>query len=171
LIAKRPTEATQRTKTITWEDPQATAAKAAGLTGREVLQGIADGLLPPPPIAKLIGTELVCVGEGEVRFRCTPDESVYNPMGVVHGGLLCTLLDTAAGCAVQTLLPAGVISTSIEIKVSFLKVLRADCGEIEVHGEVLRVGKRVAFAQAHARDAAGELVGHATTSLAITRPA
>jgi acyl-coenzyme A thioesterase PaaI-like protein len=107
------------------------AAKAAGLTGREVLQAIADGLLPPPPIAKLIGTELVFVGEGEVRFRCTPDESVYNPMGV----------------------------------------LRADSGEIEVHGEVLRVGKRVAFAQAHARDATGELVGQATTSLAITRPA
>jgi uncharacterized protein (TIGR00369 family) len=88
---------------------------------------------------------------------------------MVHGGLLCTLLDSAAGCAVHTLLPAGAGYASIEIKVSFLRPLRADAGTIEVHGQALKVGQRVAFAEAHARDSTGELVGHATTSLAISR--
>jgi uncharacterized protein (TIGR00369 family) len=121
-------------------------------------------------MASLVGAEIVWVDEGEVVFRCNPDESTYNPLGVVHGGLLCTMLDTAAGCAVQTLLPVGVGYASIEIKVSFLKPLRAASGEIKVEGRALQVGRRIAFAEAHARDATGELVGHATTSIALTRP-
>jgi uncharacterized protein (TIGR00369 family) len=161
---------TARGKTISWHDPAVLGAAGASLSGRELLQAIRDGRLPPPPMAALIGAELVSVGEGEAVFRCSPDESTYNPLGVVHGGLLCTLLDTAAGCAVHTLLPAGAGYASIEIKVSFLEPLRAGAGEIEVHGRALRVGRRVAFAEAHARAKSGELVGHATTSLALDRP-
>jgi uncharacterized protein (TIGR00369 family) len=158
-----------RSRPISWHDPLVLAVAGAELSGREFLQAIIDGRLPPPPIATLIGAELVSVAEGEAVFRCTPDESTYNPIGMVHGGLLCTLLDSAAGCAVHTLLPAGAGYGSIEIKVSFLKPLRADSGQIEVHGHALRVGGRVAFAEAHARDQNGELVGHATTSLAVSR--
>ena len=99
-----------------------------------------------------------------------PDESTYNPIGIVHGGFLCTLLDSAAGCAVHTLLPAGTGYGSIEIKVSFLNPLHASSGPIETRGRALRVGGRVAFAEAHARDQNGQLVGHATTSLALRRP-
>jgi len=132
-----------RTKSISWQDPAALAAA---------------------------GAELVSVGDGEALFRCTPDESTYNPIGMVHGGLLCTLLDSAAGCAIHTLLPAGAGYGTIEIKVSFLKPLTASSGPIEAHGRALRVGGRVAFAEAHARDQNGELVGHATTSLALSRP-
>jgi uncharacterized protein (TIGR00369 family) len=159
-----------RSRTVSWHDPAALRAAGATLPGREFLQAILDGQLPPPPMAALIGSELVSVGEGEAVFRCTPDESTYNSLGIVHGGLLCTLLDTAAGCAVQTLLPAGAGYASIEIKVSFLRSLRANAGEIEARGQALKVGRRVAFAEAHARDQSGELVGHATTSLAINRP-
>jgi uncharacterized protein (TIGR00369 family) len=161
---------TAQSKTVSWHDPAALAAAGDTLSGREFLQAILDGRLPPPPMAALVGSDLVSVGEGEAVFRCTPDESTYNPLGIVHGGLLCTLLDTAAGCAVHTLLPAGAGYASIEIKVSFLKPLRANAGEIEVHGQALKVGRRVAFAQAHAREQNGELAGHATTSLAISRP-
>jgi len=112
----------------------------------------------------------VSVADGEAVFRCAPDESTYNPIGMVHGGLLCTVLDSAAGCAVHTLLPAGAGYGTIEIKVSFLEPLHADAGEIEIHGHALRVGRRVAFAEAHARDTRGRLVGHATTSIAVTQP-
>ncbi len=102
-----------------------------------------------------------------VRFAWTPDESAYNPIGMIHGGLLCTLLDFAAGAAVHTQLPAGVSFSSIEIKVSYLKTLRANSGDIDVHGRALQIGRRVAFAEAHARNPAGELVGHATSSIAV----
>jgi uncharacterized protein (TIGR00369 family) len=159
-----------RSKIVTWQDPAALAAAGTQLSGREFLEAIGSGRLAAPPIAELIGARLVSVGDGEVVFRCTPDESTYNPIGLVHGGLLCTLLDSAAGCAVQTRLPAGVGYSSIEIKVSFLKPVRLGTGELEVRGRAVRVGRRVAFAEAHARDGDGELVGHATTSVALMRP-
>ena len=158
-----------RSKGMTWYDPAVLGARGAELPGREFLQSIADGQLPPPPIATLLGAELVAVGDGEAVFCCTPDESTYNPIGMVHGGVLCTLLDSAAGCAVHTLLPGGTGYSSIEIKVTFLKPVQAGAGHIAVHGRALRVGGRVAFAEAHARDRNGELVGHATTSIAVRR--
>jgi uncharacterized protein (TIGR00369 family) len=157
-----------RTRELTWYDPAIPAEAAGKLTGREFLQAIVDRRLPPPPIASLLGAELVSVGEGEAVFRITPDETAYNPIGMVHGGLLCTMLDSAAGCAVQMLLPAGAGYGTIEIKVSFLRPLHADDDPIEVHGRVLRAGSRIAFAEAHAYDPDGELVGHATTSIALT---
>lgn len=156
-----------RTREITWYSPATLTAAAAELSGRRLLEAISDGRLPAPPMAELIGARLVLVGDGEVRFAWTPDESAYNPIGMVHGGLLCTLLDFAAGAAVHTKLPAGVGFSSIEIKVSYLKALRADSGDLQVHGRALQVGRRVAFAEAHALNPAGELVGHATTSIAV----
>ena len=80
------------------------------------------------------------------------------------------LLDSACGCAVQSLLPAGVAISSIEIKVSFLSPLRSDSGELEMTGKALRVGRQVAFAEADARSGVGKLVGHATSSIALLRP-
>jgi uncharacterized protein (TIGR00369 family) len=159
-----------RSRTVTWEDPSVSAAALASMSGRELLEAIVDGRLPRPPMAELIDTRLTSVGEGVAVFECTPDESAYNPIGLVHGGLLCTLLDSAAGCAVHTLLPAGTGYSSIEIKVSFLAPVRADGGTLEVEGRALRVGRQVAFAEAHARTQDGKLVGHATSSLAVMRP-
>jgi hypothetical protein len=76
-----------RSKTITWYEPATLGASAAKLTGREFTQAVSDGRLPPPPMASLVGAQLDFVGDGEVRFLCVPDESTYNPLGIVHGGL------------------------------------------------------------------------------------
>lgn len=159
-----------RTKTVTWYDPSISATAGASTPGREYLQAIVEGKLPRPPIADLVGARLHSVADGEAVFRCTPDESTYNPGGIVHGGLLCMLLDSACGCSVQSRLPAGVFISTIEIKVSFLSPLRAGSGELEVIGKALRVGRQVAFSEAHARNGEGKLVGHATSSIALLRP-
>lgn len=159
-----------RTRTVTWYDPAIALAAAAQMPGREYLQAIIDGELPRPPFAALTGARLVAVDDGVAVFRFTPEESTLNPLGIVHGGMLCTMLDSAAGCAVHTQLPAGVGMSSIEIKVSFLSAVTAGGGALEVEGRALRVGRQVAFAEAHARTAAGKLVGHATTSIALARP-
>jgi hypothetical protein len=105
-----------RQKTITWYDPLAAAEKGAAMAGIDHLRAMLDGLLPPPPIAAHFGLQVVSVEPGEVTFTCMPDESAYNPIGLVHGGLVCTLLDSVTGCAVQSTLPAGFGYTSVEIR-------------------------------------------------------
>lgn len=134
-----------------------------------MFQAIAGGSLPPPPLTALVGAELGFVGDGEVVFECTPDESIYNPLGIVRGGLLCTMLDFATGAAVQTLITGGAGCPSIEIKVSHLKAVRADSGAIELRGRALRVATHIAFGEAQARDAVGEVVAQGTSSLAVVR--
>ena len=100
------------------------------------MQAIRDGVLPPPPIAMLMQFDIRALEEGRVEFGCTLDESVYNPIGVVHGGLVCTLLDTVAGCAVHTTLPAGMGYTSIELKVNYLRAVHATSGPLTAIGRV-----------------------------------
>jgi len=112
-------------RTISWHDPRLTAAALPTLSGLEALRAMLAGTYPPPPIMAALGIALEAVEPGEAVFTCTPDDSVYNPIGVVHGGLVCTLLDSAIGCAVHTTLSAGVAYTSIELKVSYLRPVHA----------------------------------------------
>src|ERR1700712_619244 len=155
-----------RSKVVTWYDPMTLAASAAGLTGLEFLGALRDGRLPPPPIASLLGMDVVSVGTGDVVFTCLPDESVYNPIGVVHGGLVCTLLDTVAACAVPSTLPVNVGYTSVEIKVSYLRPVRGGV-ELTAHGWVTKPGRRVAFAEADVRDPSGAILATASSTCLV----
>jgi uncharacterized protein (TIGR00369 family) len=156
-----------RRKTISWEDPMLTARAGTGLTGLEFMRRMASGEVPAPPIARLMGFGLGTVAEGVAEFVGTPDESVYNPIGMVHGGYVCTLLDSALGCAVHTTLPVGAAYTSIEIKVNYLRPVHADVGELRVRGRVTKSGRRVAFAEGDVQDAAGRVLATAQSSLLV----
>jgi len=156
-----------RTRTVEWHDPLITAAGALERSGLETMQAIRDGVLPPPPIAKLVQMGITALEEGRAEFTCDVDESVYNPIGVVHGGLVCTMLDTVAGCAVHTTLPAGVGYTSIELKVSYLRAVHASSGPLTAIGRVVKPGRRVAFAEGEVLDAAGRTVATASSSLLV----
>ena len=164
--APHPDWGAPQSRTITWYDPQVARNLITDQSGREHLQAMIDGRIPPPPVTGLVSSRLVSVGDGEAVFRCRPDASWLNPLGLVHGGLLCTLLDSAMGVAVQTTQPATRGYATIELKISFLKPVPYDGSEIEARGRVLRVGRRIAFAEAHAYDSDGSLVGHGTSSLA-----
>ncbi len=155
-----------RSKVVTWHDPLQLAAAAAGLSGLDFLTALLDGTLPPPPIATLVGMNPVSVTAGDVVFTCLPDESVYNPIGVVHGGLVCTLLDTVAACAVHSTLPRGVGYTSVEIKVSYLRPVAAGV-ELTAHGWVTKPGRRVAFAEGDVRDPSGVLLATASSTCLV----
>jgi uncharacterized protein (TIGR00369 family) len=159
-----------REKVVSWEDPLAIAAAGHDLTGREFLEAVRAGRIPPPPIARLLGFELTAVGDGEATFSGTPDESVFNPIGTVHGGYVATLLDSALGCAVQTTLPAGTAYTSIEIKVSYLRPITLRPGTLTVTGRVTKPGRRVSFADGEARDADGRLLATAQSSFLVMAP-
>jgi len=159
--------APERTRTVSWDDPMLTAAGGLQRSGLATLEAIRDGVLPPPPIARLMQFDILELAEGRVVFGCTLDESVYNPLGVVHGGLVCTLLDTVVGCAVHSTLPQGLGYTSIELKVNYLRAVRADSGPLTAVGTVLKPGRRVAFADGQVLDAAGRLVATASSSLLV----
>jgi uncharacterized protein (TIGR00369 family) len=156
-----------RSRTVTWHDPRVTAAGALERSGLETLLAIRDGILPPAPIGMLMQFDIRSLEEGRVEFGCTLDESVYNPIGVVHGGLVCTLLDTVAGCAVHTTLPAGMAYTSIEIKVNYLRAVHATSGPLTAIGRVVKPGRRVAFAEGEILDAQGRSVATASSSLLV----
>jgi uncharacterized protein (TIGR00369 family) len=155
-----------RQRTITWHRPLR-PDQVAGLTGLEVLRAIRDGALPPPPMASVFGFRITDVDPGRVVFECEPDESSYNPLGVVHGGLVCTLADSVTGCAVHSMLPAGVSYTSIDVAVSYLRAVTADSGTLRAIGTTTKVGRRVGFAEATIEDGAGRLVATATSSLLV----
>lgn len=155
-----------RSKTISWHDPLALAAAGRSLSGLEFLRKIADRELPAPPIAELFGFDIVSVGPGDVVFRCEPDESTYNPIGVVHGGMACVLLDTVAGCAVHTTLAAGVGYTSLEIKVNYLRPIHGGTTLI-AHGWVTKPGRRAAFAEGDIRDGNGVVLATGSSTCLV----
>jgi uncharacterized protein (TIGR00369 family) len=163
----RPDWGEARTKTITWHDPLAAARIGATMAGLDYLRAMRDGVLPAPPIAALFGARLVDVAVGTVTFSCTPDESAYNPIGLIHGGLVCTLLDSVLGCAVQSTLPAGVGYASIEIKVNYVRPVHADGRELMAYGRLTKPGRRVAFAEGDVRNLDGLVVATASGSCLI----
>lgn len=158
---------TERSRTVAWTDPVEARKAAAGLSGLEMMRALHDGTIPPPPMAVLTNSTVIEVEPGRVVFTCTPGEEHYNPLGTVHGGLLCTLLDTVVGCAAHTTLDAGVGYTSIEIKVSYLRPVTLGSGTLTATGRVTKPGRRVIFADGEVRDAAGALVATASSSLLV----
>lgn len=160
----------ERTRTYTWHDPLASFAELAGLSGLEALQAIVAGKIPPPPISATLGIEgLTDVEEGRVVFHLTPGEHHYNPIGSVHGGVFATLLDSACGCAVMSMLPAGDFYTSLDLSVKFLRGMTKDTGPVRCVGTVTHIGRRTALAEARIVDANDKLYATATSSCMIFR--
>ncbi|HZO02871.1 MAG TPA: PaaI family thioesterase [Burkholderiales bacterium] len=157
----------KRTLEVQWEDPLALAETGRKLSGIEFLRAIRDGKLPHPPICALLNYRLVEVDPGHAVFEGTPGEQHYNPIGVVHGGIAMTLLDSAMGCAVQTRMPAGGGYTTLEAKTNLVRAVSASTGKLRAIGKVLHVGKRMATAESRLEDLEGKLYAHATTTCLV----
>jgi uncharacterized protein (TIGR00369 family) len=157
----------QHSRTVTWHEPGPGTARGLAMAGIDYLKAMIAGELPPPSIAALMQFEIVEAEPGKVVFTCSPDGSVYNPNGGVHGGLVCTLLDSVAGSAVHSTLPAGKGYTSIEINVNYLKPVRLDAGPLTATGTVVKAGSRVGFTEGVVTDASGALVATATSTLLV----
>jgi uncharacterized protein (TIGR00369 family) len=138
-----------------------------GRSGLEFLGAIAAGEVPPPPIAVLLGMGIERVGEGRVTFTLVPGEHLYNPIGSVHGGVFATVLDSAMGCAVHSVLPAGRAYTTLELKVNYVRPLTAAVARVRCEGEVLSAGRRVATASGRIVGEDGTLYAHATTTCLV----
>jgi uncharacterized protein (TIGR00369 family) len=137
----------QRSKTIEWTEPVPLAAALPAMSGLEFLRAIASGELPQPPIMATM--------------------SCFNPIGTIHGGYACTVLDSAAACAGQTVLPAGSGYTSIDLHVAYLRPVLPQNGPFTAVGRVVKPGRRVIFTEAELLDATGAVVATATSSLLV----
>ena len=139
------------------------------MSGMEFLRAIQERALPATPIANLLGIEPIAFEEGCATFAVEPAEYHYNPIGSVHGGLACALLDTAMACAVHTTLPAGTDYTTLELKVNLLRPLTIETGRVVCTGRIIHVGGRIATAEARITDAAGAMYAHGTTTCMVFR--
>jgi uncharacterized protein (TIGR00369 family) len=173
MTQRTPGSDAARTLTVTWDDPVASAEAGRALSGLEYMRAIAEGRAAPAPIARLMSFEPVAgaIHEGDVTFRCVPGEQHFNPIGIVHGGLVSTLLDSVMGCAVHTTLPVGVGYATLELKVNMVRAITLDTGPISAHGTVIHGGGRIATAEGRVvAEETGKLLAHATTTCMILRP-
>ena len=161
------TQTGERERTHTWADPAPGFAALPVTAGLDLLLAMGRGDLPMPPFASTVGITAVEAETGRVVFEFIPAEHHVNPLGVVHGGMLATLLDTCTGCAVHTTLPAGTAYTSIDVSVRFLRPATLGSGVIRGEGVVVSSGRRTAMAEAKAYDAKGRLLAHATSTCLI----
>jgi uncharacterized protein (TIGR00369 family) len=157
----------RRQRTITWQDPMISANAATVMKGLEFLQAIKNGALPPPPISQLLGYTIAEIEVGRAVFELDPAEYHYNPIGMVHGGVASTVLDSAMACSIHTSLPAGKVYTTLEFKVNFVRPLTDKTGRVRCVAEVIHVGQRVGTAQAKILDSQDRLYAHATTTCMI----
>ena len=148
----------------------ASPEEIAGLTGLEMLEAVIAGELPAPPIAATLGFRLVEVAPGRAAFESEPGPHLLNPLGGVHGGVALTLIDSAAGCAVHTELPAGVGYTTVETKVNFTRPIAPDGSTIRCEGKVVTRGRQIATAEARLLSAEGKILAHGTSTLIILPP-
>jgi uncharacterized protein (TIGR00369 family) len=139
----------------------------ASMAGLDFVRAIFEGKLPAPPIMQTIEPFDSTAEPGVVVIHSTPGFRHYNPIGLVHGGYAATLLDSAMGLAVHTMLPAGTGYTTLEFKISFIKGMTRDTGPVRTEGRTLNVGRRAATAEARITDAKGRLLAHATTTCLV----
>lgn len=153
---------------VDWEAARAATREALKrISGLEFLREIAEGRRPPPTMATTLGFRLVEVEAGRAVFTGGPDDRVYNPMGVAHGGFAATLLDSCMACAVQSTLAAGQAYTTLEFKVNLVRALDAGSAPVRAEGRVLQAGSRIATAEGRLTDRQGRLSAFATTTCLV----
>ncbi|MFZ6723257.1 PaaI family thioesterase [Undibacterium sp. Ji49W] len=145
----------------------ATLDQLKAVSGIDFLLGILNGDYPVAPIGKTLDFIPVEGEPGRIVFQGTPGVQHYNPLGSVHGGYFCTLLDSAVGCAVQSMLPKGVGYTTLEIKVNLIRAMNSKTGPVRAEGKVIQVGRQVGTAEGRIVDAAGKVYAHATTTCLV----
>jgi uncharacterized protein (TIGR00369 family) len=128
------------------------------------------GRLPAPPIMATLGISAVAFEFGQAVFDVTPAEYHYNPIGSVHGGVYATICDSACGCAVHTMLPAGAYYTSLDLDTRFIRPIISSTGRLRCEGTVDYIGNRTALARARLVNADGKLFAQATSNCLIFRP-
>ena len=159
--------ATRRERVIDWQAPGPAAKAAAGMTGMEAMCAIRDGVLPEPPMARLIDFRLRVAEPGRIVMELEPHQSLENTIGLLHGATAAALLDTAMGCAISTMLPAGQGAVTLDLKLTYLRPLSVRSGKISAEGKIIKLGRQTSYTEGFVRDGAGNLAVHATATFSM----
>jgi uncharacterized protein (TIGR00369 family) len=138
-----------------------------GLSGLQYFRKILAGELSPPPMLALLGIRLVEADEGRVVFTATVEEAHDNGLGVAHGGFAATLLDSALGSCINTMMPPGRRFTTLELKVNLTRPLTHEVGLLRCEAEVVHLGGRIATSEGRITDRYGKLYAHGTTTCIV----
>jgi uncharacterized protein (TIGR00369 family) len=157
----------RRERVVDWQAPGPVAKAVAAMSGLQAMCGIRDGILPPPPMARLIGFRLGIAEPGRIVMELEPHESLENTIGLLHGATAAALLDTAMGCAISTMLPAGQGSVTLDLKLTYLRPLSVRSGTISAEGKLVKLGRQTSYAEGFVRDGAGNLAVHATATFSM----
>ena len=166
-IANLFSAAERRERVVDWQAPGPVAKAAAGMSGLEAMCAIRDGILPPPPMARLIGFRLRIAEPGRIVMELEPHASLENTIGLLHGATAAALLDTAMGCAISTMLPAGQGSVTLDLKLTYLRPLSVRSGTISAEGKLVKLGPQASYAEGFVCDGAGNLAVHATATFSM----
>jgi uncharacterized protein (TIGR00369 family) len=156
-----------RTRSYQWPDPAQFAARLSGHSGLEFLRTMVEAGASQVPIACTLGFRLTAVEPGFARFEAEVAEFQFNPMGVVHGGMACTLLDSALGCAVMSTCDAQTAYTTAQLNVNLTRPITLATGRMIAEAKVVHRGSRIATAEGKLLDPQGVLLAHATTTCAL----
>jgi uncharacterized protein (TIGR00369 family) len=137
------------------------------MNGLEFVHGLVSGALPLNTIARTLGYDVAEAESGRVVITLVPTDAHLNPAGTVHGGLTATLLDSCMGLAIQSTLERGVSQTTLEFKISLVRPITPETGEVRAEGKVLSCGRRVGTAEGRVVDGKGRLLAHGTTTCLI----
>ena len=158
------------TQTVSGESAPDRTEVRRTTSGIEYLHKIMTGELPPSGMVQLLDLKLVEVNEGRAVFTVQPDERHYNGLGIAHGGLAATLLDSALGCAINSMMPAGKAFTTLEMKVNYVRPIRRERGQLRCEANVIHAGSRVATAEGRITDEGGKIYAHGTATCILFRP-
>src|ERR1700704_1551431 len=147
--------------------PGPAAKAAAAMSGMEAMRAIRDGVLPEPPMARLIDFRLRTAEPGRIVMELEPHEGLENTIGLLHGATAAALLDTAMGCAISTMLPAGQGAVTLDLKLTYLRPPSVRSGTISAEGKVMKLGRQTSYTEGHVRDGSGNLAVHATATFSM----
>ena len=157
----------RRERVVDWQAPGPAAKAAAGMSGLEAMCAIRDGLLPEPPMARLIDFRLCVAEPGRIVMELEPHEILENTIGLLHGATAAALLDTAMGCAISTMLPAGQGALTLDLELTYLRPLSVRSGTISAEGKVIKLGRQTSYTEGFVRDGSGNLAVHATATFSM----
>ena len=132
-----------------------------------MFRAMVAGDVEPPPVAKLVGFAMTDVEPGRAVFEMDVGPQHSSPLGTVHGGIVCDLVDAAMGCSHASLLDEGETFTTLELKINFMKPVWQ--GHLVAEGKVIKAGRTIGLVEGRVTDESGSLVAYATATCMTLR--